>query len=164
MWACVVVQIEYNATAHTPKQLETTMSEDTVSILEFSEDIGSAEAPPVLPANEYPATIEKVDVRESSSGNMMIPVTFRISADDFPADFDGAESYPDGVTITYYRLLAEDNQRARYNLRKFCETIGAKMGKTVDPNEWIGLSATLKVQPEMYEGEPRLSIKAVGSA
>lgn len=142
----------------------TIMSEEnTVSIIEFSEDISTAEAPLPLPVGEYIATIEAVETRESAKGNLMIPVTFRISPDDYPADYN-AENNPDGVTLRYFRLMAEETPRNKYNLRKFCEAIGAKMGKRIDPSEWLGLTAKLKIRHEKYEGEDRASIESITAA
>lgn len=126
-----------------------------VSILEYSSDISTQEAPPPLPAGDYPFTVDSVETATSqTSGNEYLKIVLHISADDFPADFD-AESYPDGVKLNYNRLVVEDTARARYNMRKWCEAIGAKMGKQVDPSEWIGLSGRVGVTHQVYEGEPR---------
>lgn len=132
-----------------------------VSILEYSSDISGAEAPPPIPAGEYPATIESVVQKTSqTSGNEYLSVTLAISPDDFPADFD-AESYPDGVKLSYNRLVVEDTARARYGMRKFCEAIGAKMGKQIDPAEWLGLSCSVGIKHDMYEGESRAQIASL---
>lgn len=138
------------------------MADDNeLSIIEYSEDISKAEAPEPLPVRQYPATIDKVAVKTSqTSGNEYLAVTFRISADDYPADYD-AESAPEGTVLSYNRLVVEDTARARFNMRQFCEAIGAKMSKKIDPSEWLGLSATLDVGHDEYEGVKRAQIKKV---
>lgn len=134
-----------------------------VSILEYSQDIASAEAPPPLPAGTYPATIEAVAQKTSqTSGNEYLGLTLNISSDDYPADFD-PENYPDGVKLSYNRLVVEDTARARYNMRKFCEAIGAKMGKQVDPNDWLGMTCKVNITQDTYEGETRAQIKSISA-
>lgn len=135
-----------------------------VSILEYSADISSAEAPPPLPAGEYPAVIESVQQKTSqTSGNEYLAITLNVNPDDYPADFD-SENYPDGVKLSYNRLVVEDTARARYNMRKWCEAIGAKMGKQVDPSEWLGLQCKVGIKHDTYEGEPRAQIAKIGAA
>ncbi len=134
------------------------------SILEFSQDITNQEAPPPLPAGDYNATIESVELKTSqTSGNEYLNIVFNIAPDDYPADFD-AENNPDGVKLSYMRLNNDDTARNRYNVRKFCEAIGAKTGKKVDPNDWIGLSTVISVKHGTWEGEKRAEFgKIVGS-
>lgn len=132
-----------------------------VSILEYSEDISTAEAPPPIPVGEYPATIEAVEQKTSAtSGNEYLSVALVIAPDDYPADFDG-DMYPDGVRLMHNRLITEDSPRARYRMRKWCEAIGAKTGKNIDPTEWIGLNCVVGVAHEPWEGEQRATIKKV---
>lgn len=134
-----------------------------LSILEYSSDISTQEAPPPLPVGEYNATIESVEQKTSqTSGKDYLSVGVRVSVDDFPADFD-PENYPDGLLLSYNRLVVEDTARARYNMRKWCESIGAKMGKQVDPSEWIGLNVKIGVKHDTYEGEPRAQIAKIGA-
>lgn len=136
-----------------------------LSILEFGSDIASAEAPPPLPAGEYPATIETVEEKVSqTSGKNYLGVTLRVARDNFPADFDAEGAFEDGVPLSYNRLVTEDNARARYNMRKWCEAIGAKMGKQIDPSEWIGLSCKVKIKLDTYEGEKRPQIAGVSAS
>jgi hypothetical protein len=134
-----------------------------VSIIEYSSDINEAEAPPPLPIGEYPATVEALDVRTSNtSGREYLAVTLRVSPDDFPPDFE-AEAYPEGVILNYNRLVLEDNSRARYNMKNWCKALGAPMGKTVDPNEWIGMSCRVGITHRRWEEEDRPNINKVTS-
>ena len=136
-----------------------------VSILEYGQVISSAEAPPPLPASEYPATIESVEPKTSqTSGKEYLGVLLRVSRDNFPADFDQEGAFEDGVVLSYNRLSMEDNARARYAMRKWCEAIGAKMGKQIDPSEWIGLTCTVKIKHDTWEGETRAQIAGVSAA
>jgi hypothetical protein len=135
-----------------------------IGILEFSQDIAEAEAPPPLPIGEYNATVEGIEMRVSNtSGREYLGVTVRINADDFPPDFDGT-AYPDGVTLRYNRLFTEDTQRNRYNFKKFCEALGAPMGKQIDPNDWIGMSLMVGISHRKWEDEDQANIAKIASA
>jgi len=140
---------------------KTNMTEQT-SIIEYTSDLSEAEAPVPLPAGDYPAEIRSVERKTSSKGNDYINVTFMIAPEAYPADY--TEGSEEGTILSYGRLSPDENQRARYNMRKFCEAIGAKMGKSLDLNEWVGLSAIVTVAHETYEGEDRANIKKVNPA
>ena len=130
------------------------------SIVEFSENIANAEAPLPLPERAYPASITAATVEESQRGTKYAAVSFRVSAEDFPADYD-ANAYPEGKTIVYRRVPLEDNVPSRYRLKQFCSAIGAPMSKRIDVNEWIGLSASVTIKHEEYEGVQRETISKV---
>lgn len=135
-----------------------------VSILEFSTDISEAEAPPPLPVGEYPATVESLETRTSStSGREYLGVTLRVAPDDFPPDFDGT-AYPDGVQLNYNRLFIEDNARNRYTMRKWCEALGAPMGKQIDPNDWIGMTLRVGINHRKWEDEDRPNVQKITHA
>lgn len=136
------------------------MSEEEMSIVEFSEDISQAEAPEPLPVGEYPATIRAVKVMLSQRGTKYAAVSFMVSPDEFPADYP-VENAPDGKTIVYRRCSLEDNPQARYMLRNFCEAIGAAASKRIDVNEWIGLDAVINIEHDEYEGVKREQISRV---
>lgn len=140
----------------------TNMSENS-SIIEFAEDISAAEAPPPLPISEYSAEIRAAEAKTSAKGNKYGSVTFFIPPEQYPADFTDGD--PDGITLIYNRAPAENKGPAGpYRMRKWCESIGAPMGKTVDMNDWIGCTATISVDHEEYEGEKRAVIKRVVAA
>jgi hypothetical protein len=139
------------------------MNDETMSIIEFSEDISAAEAPEPLPAGEYLATIRGAEGKMSQRGTKYGAVTFVIAPEQFPADYP-IENAPDGKTIVYRRVGLEDNPNARFMLRKFCEAIGATASKRVDLNEWLGLEAIVHVENEEYEGIPREQIVRVTEA
>ena len=140
------------------------MNEEVVSIVEFSEDIASAEQPELLPEGSYPAQISASEVKVSNnSGNKYAALTFHININDFPADFP-VENAPDGVNIIYRRVGLEDNPNSRYGLHKFCETVGAPMSSRIDVAEWQGYEAMVEVAHSEWNGEARLEITSVASA
>lgn len=139
------------------------MSEEPVTILEFSEDISTAEQPDPLPARDYPAEIRQAEVRESQKGNKYFSVQLYISPEDYPADYP-VENNPDGRVVTYNRLMAEDTPNNRYRLRKFCETIGVPASKRVDTNEWIGQHVVVEIAHGEWQGEVREEIAKIKAA
>ena len=136
---------------------------DGLSLITFSEDLNDAEAPSPLPPNVYPAEIISAEPKVSqTSGNRYLSVVFRINADNFPADYTDGD--PDGMVLSYNRLLLEDNKAARYRLRKFLEAVGGALSRQLDPNDIIGLTANIDVGTDEYEGEKRNAIKRVMAA
>jgi hypothetical protein len=135
-----------------------------VGIIEFGSDISEAEAPPALPIGEYNATVEGIESKVSNtSGREYIGVLLRISPDDFPPDFT-TDAYPDGVQLRYNRLFVEDNARNRYTMRKWCEALGAPMGKQIDPNDWIGMHLKVGISHRKWEDEDQANISKIAAA
>jgi hypothetical protein len=136
---------------------------DGLSLIEFSEDLNNAEAPTPLPPNIYPAEIISAEPKISqASGNRYLATQWRIPADAYPADFTDGD--PDGMVLSYNRVLLMDEKTPRYRLRKFLEAIGGPLGRTLDPSDLIGLTANVSVGTEEYEGEKRSVIKMVMAA
>jgi hypothetical protein len=136
----------------------TNMSEQS-SILEFSEDIASAEAPVPLPVGDYPAEIRAAERKTSGKGNDYGSVQFFIAPEAYPADY--TEGEPDGMVLTYNRVSLADTPAGRHRMRKFVEAIGAPGGTKIDMNDWIGRTATVSVVHDTYEGETRAAIAKV---
>lgn len=131
------------------------------SLLSYSDDLANAEAPKALPAREYPGEIMGAELGISqSSGRPRVAVTFRIAAEDFPADYEDAEAFADGKTVMFY-IGAGDDKASRFRMRKFLEAINAPMGSTVDLNDWIGRRASLSIEQEEYNGTARETIRRV---
>lgn len=138
-------------------------NEDLMSIIEFSEDISSAEEPDPLPEGEYPAEITAAEVKISQTkGTKYAQVQFRVQEDDYPADYP-AENAPGGKTLRFMVGL-EDNIAARARLRKFCEAVGAPMSKRIAVTDWIGLAGTISVKHDTYEGVLREQVSRVTEA
>lgn len=131
------------------------------SIIEYNEDLSEAEAPKSLPTNDYPGEIIAAELGTSqSSGKPRVDVTFRIAPEDFPADYEDAESFPEGKEVHFYVGAATD-KASRFRMRKFCEAIGAPLSNRLDVNEWIGKRGSLSIEPDTFEGIERERIRKV---
>lgn len=131
------------------------------SILDYSDDIADAEAPKALPAGDYVASITGAEVGTSqSSGKPRVAVVFTIAPEDFPADYEDAESFADGKNITHY-AGASDDKASRFRMRRFIEAIGAPLGSKIDVNDWVGRKAMITIRPEEFEGIERERIAKV---
>lgn len=133
------------------------------SIIEYNDDLSNAEAPTPLPKGDYPAQIRAAEIRTSpKTGNDYVNVQFYISPESYPADF--TEGNPDGESLAYGRLNPGGTQQARWGMKKFCEAIGTNLGRSLDLNEWIGLTAIVEIDHEEFEGVNRAKIKKVKEA
>lgn len=139
------------------------MTDETVqeSIIEFSVNIGEAEAPEPLPSGVYRGTIvEASPATSKTSSKRYAAVRVRISPEEFPADFP-PENAPDGVILTYNRVPLEDNKLAHYQMRKWCESIGAPMSNRIDMNEWLHREVSVTVKHELYDGIMRAAVDKI---
>lgn len=141
------------------------MSEDNggmPSIVEFSMDIGQQDAPAPLPKGEYNGAIRSAVVKISQRGTKYAEVAFFIDGGQYPADY--TEGNPEGTTIMFRRTSLEDNPQARYGTRRFCEAIGAPVGKRIDVSDWVGREALVEVGHNTFEGVNRAEITRVRGA
>lgn len=138
------------------------MNDDVPSIVEFSSDVSSAEQPPALPVGNYKAIIRGATKKLSQSSKYYAETLFFINPDQYPVDFTAGS--PDGMTIAYRRLSLEDTPNGRFQVRQFCQAIGAPMAKQIDLNDWINREAVVEVIHETYEGVTRAAIKRVRAA
>lgn len=137
--------------------------EDLMSIVEFSEDISSAEEPEPLPEGEYPAELTAAEVKTSATkGTRFAAITFTIKEEDYPADYD-ASMAPGGKKVRFITSL-EDNPPARFRLRRFCEALGAPMSKRIDITQWIGLAANVTIKHDEYQEQIREQVSKVAEA
>lgn len=134
------------------------MADELPSVLEFSQNIADAKQPAPLPTRDYRASIRGAEVKLSKSGKRMIVSSFFVSPDQYPADY--TDGNPDGTILSYY-LVAEDTPQGRWRLRQFCEAIGAPMSARIEPSSWIGTDCMIKVEHEMYEGNPQARVASV---
>lgn len=129
------------------------------SVVEFSQDISTAEAPKPLPKRAYLASVIESVAKLSSKGNKMGVLTFLITPDQYPADYtDGPK---DGVKISYYRMSLEDNSRARWQIRQISEKMRVPVSRSVDMNSFMGKQALIELIVEEYQGEPRNQIDRI---
>lgn len=141
------------------------MNEDDMpTIIDFSEDISTAEAPPALPPGDYTAEIKSARVRVgATSERRYVEVMFHIPTDQYPADYD-VENKPDGINIAFRRVPAEDDATSRYRMRMFCEAIGVTPSRKIDVSEFVGCEARVTTFNERNEGVEREQISKVVSA
>jgi hypothetical protein len=139
-------------------------SNQAPSIIEFSRDLDEQGEPELLPTGDYPCEIAEASFKISNtSGNTYLALRLRISPDSYPPDF--TEGEPDGTDVTYNRLVVQpESAQNRWRLKKFLQTIGAKAGKSLDPSELIGLTCTLHVEQNEYEGEKQLQARKILAA
>lgn len=131
------------------------------SVIEYQDDLAEAEAPSALPPGDYPGQISNVTIAHSNnSGRLQAKVDFLIKPEDYPADYEDADAYPDGKTVSTY-IPAEQDKASRWRMRQFCEAIGAKLSAKLDVTDWIGKTATLKITNEEYQGINRERLNSV---
>lgn len=135
------------------------MSEELQSVVEFDTDIAVAEQPQPLPAGIYDGTISGTQVKMSKSGNRYAAVTITIPAEQYPADYTDGNA--NGTSLAYNRLVLENTPQAKWQLKTFCQKIGASMSNRIDVAEWLGLSVKVEVTNELYEGVMRANIARV---
>lgn len=130
------------------------------SIIEYSQDITGAEAPPPLPPGIYTAVVSGAELKLSQrTGNKYADITYTIGTEQFPPDFSAIQKDP--LNLHYRRLVISDDMRGRYNARKFAEAHRLPTGKRLDLNDLMGRPVKLEVVSSDYEGEPRADIKSV---
>jgi hypothetical protein len=114
------------------------------SVMEFDQDISTAEAPPPLPTGKYRAEIRKAEpTLNKEQTSSYVATAFYISPDQYPADY--TEGSPDGITVIYRRCPWSNTPKGRFGLRRFLESLGLKGGKSVDLNELIGVEAIVTI-------------------
>ena len=156
------------AAKRAPKQ-ETVPEDDAneeLDVLELDENLDDVEEPELLPPAWYRAEVRGVELRDNQAGTgKYYDVEFVVQPNNFPADYD-TENYPDGF-ITHYRLLRKPrsgaDRRAVTNIRKFMQKLGVSTSTNIiDPNEWVGKEARLKIIHNKYQGETREQIAPGG--
>lgn len=139
--------------------------EEGLGIIELEQNLADVEKPLELPAGLYVGEIQDVQLGISQKGNKYFNVKFVVPTEEISADLH--DQFEDGAALYYNRVIVPDgkDRRALFNLRKFLEAIGIDTATTsIDPNEWMGCRARLKVTQETWQGETRAQIKSVESA
>lgn len=138
---------------------------EPVGIIELEDNLADAEKPPEVPQGLYVAEVQDVQTPTSGKGNTYFAVKFVIAPDDLPPDIK--DDYQDGAIMFYNRVIVpkRGDRRALFALRKFVEAIGLDSNTTsIDPNEWMGRRARVRVVHGRYQGEVRAEIKSVEAA
>lgn len=136
-----------------------------LGIIELDQSLADVEKPLELPAGLYTGEIQDVQIGVSQKGNRYFAVKFVVPPDEISADI--ADQFEDGAALYYNRVVVPDgkDRRQLFNLRKFVEALGLDSNTTqIDPNEWMGCRARLKVTQDTWQGETRAQIKSVESA
>jgi hypothetical protein len=108
----------------------------------------------VWQSNNYERSTEKNPYTGNSVG-----AGVRIHSESYPADY--TEGDPDGTELHYNRLQTDDTGRNRFRMRQFLERVGAPLSNRVDLNSLIGLTATVEITHQEYEGEQRAQIARI---
>lgn len=125
------------------------------TIVELDMNLEDMEDFEILPDGNYPGTITLAEMRTSPKGNDYYYVTFKIDADDFPADY-AVENAPEGINLTYARVQkpTPTNRRSVTAVKKFMAALGLSLKtSTINPGEWEGRKASLKVGHGDFNGE-----------
>lgn len=139
--------------------------DETLGLIELDDNLGDVEKPEELPPGNYTGEIQDVSMGTSQKGNKYFNIKFVIPTSEIPADKQ--DQFEDGAILYYNRIIVPTgkDRRALFNLKNFIEKLGLNTNTTtVDPNEWMGQNARLKVVHETYQGEKRAAIKSVEAA
>jgi hypothetical protein len=134
-----------------------------MSIIELAGNLNDMEEYEPLPDGLYPAQAVDCELRHSEKVPQgYLFVTFRVSPDHFPADYDVANA-PEGVSVPYARCALPDpsNRRTVRPFRLFMEAIGLKVKDKFDANDIIGREAQLLLKRNEYMGALVNNIEAV---
>lgn len=139
---------------------------EPIGIIELGTNLGEAEKPEELPPGDYVGEVQDVQLQNSAAGNEYFSIKFRIPPSEIPADI--ADDFEDGAILYWNRQLKPKDAKDRrtlFNLRKLIESFGLDSGTTtVDPDEWMGQKARLKVVHGKYQGENRAEIRSLEAA
>lgn len=138
---------------------------EPIGIIELDSNLGDAEKPEEIPPGLYTAEVQDVQTPVSGKGNTYFAIKFVIAPDDLAADY--RDDYPDGAVLFWNRVIVpkKGDRRALFALRKFVESLGLDSNTTsIDPNEWMGRTARVRVAHGKYMGETRAEIKSVEAA
>jgi hypothetical protein len=138
---------------------------EPMSVIELEDNLGDIEKPPEIPAGVYIGEVQDVQQQQSQKGNKYFAIKFVIAPEELPADI--RDDFPDGAILYWNRQIVpnRNDRRALFNLRKLVEALGLDANTTqIDPNDWMGANARLRIRHRTWEGENRAEISAVEAA
>lgn len=141
------------------------MADDELGTIELDASLADIEKPPEIPAGVYTGEIQDVQIQTSGKGNRYFAIKFVIPPDELPVDV--REHYDDGAVLFWNRTIIPDgkDRRALFNLRKLVEALGLSSNtSSVDPNEWMGRRARLRVKMGKWDGQDRAEIGSIEPA
>lgn len=139
--------------------------DDVLSVLELDGNLADVEKPPEVPAGTYEGEVQGIEVQTSAKGNKYFAIKFIIPQDELPADV--RDGFEDGAVLYWNRQIVptQKDARAKFNLRKLVEAFGLDSNTSqIDPNDWMGCRARLRIVMGKWQGEERAEIKAIESA
>ena len=139
--------------------------DEGLTLIDLDISLDEAEKPEELPAGVYNGEVQDVQIATSAKGNKYFAVKFVIPPEEIAADV--RDGFPDGAVLFWNRQVvpSSKDRRALFNLRRFIEALGLPTSTSqVDPNEWMGQRARLRVVMGKYQGEDRAEIRAIEPA
>ena len=136
-----------------------------LGIISLDQNLSDIEKPPEVPPGLYTAEVQDVQVNTSGKGNNYFAIRFVIPVNELPPDY--AEHYEDGAVLFWNRQIVPkpNDRRALFNLRKLVTALGLSENVTeIDPNDWMGRTARLRVVHGKWQGENRAEIKSIEPA
>ncbi len=137
------------------------MTESNVLELEMNlEDFEDFEP---LPPAPYPGEIQTAEMRISDKGNEYYYVVYKVTPDDFPADYS-VDNAPEGLQLLYARLQKpkSNDRRSITSVKHFYRAHGMKLKTSIiDPETWKGKRAKLVLNIAQYQGEDRNNIASI---
>lgn len=138
---------------------------EPLGIMELDGNLADIEKPPELPPGSYVGEVQDVTLQMSGKGNQYFAIKFVISTDEIPPDLQ--EHYDEGAVMYWNRQVVPNgkDRRALFNLRKLIEALGLDSNTTtVDPSDWMGCKAKLRIVHGKYQGENRAEVKQIEPA
>lgn len=170
--ACMAPRGRSSARAKEPETVEDEEVEDDageselLGIVELEESLEDVKKPPEVPAGMYLGEIQGVEKKTSAGkGNDYYSVKFLVPQEELPANI--REDFEDGAVFYWNRQLVPKgkDRRTLYNLKVFIGAIGLDTNITaINPNEWMGCQAKLRIVMGSWQGAPRAEIRSVESA
>jgi len=137
----------------------------SLDLIELDENLDDAEKPEELQPGVYEGEVQDVQKQTSSKGNQYFAVKFVIPPEQIPADL--REGFPDGAVLYWNRQVVpkKGDRRATWNLKRFIEALGLPTNtNAIDPNDWMGQRARIRVRMGKWEGQERAEIQSVEAA
>lgn len=138
---------------------------EPLGLIELDESLADVEKPAEIAAGVYTGEVQDVQIQQSQKGNRYFAIKFVIPPDELPADI--RDDFEDGAILYWNRNIVPNgrDRRALFNLRKLVEAFGLDSNtNAIDPNEWMGRKARLRVVMGKWQGEDRAEIRAVEAA
>jgi hypothetical protein len=135
-----------------------------MSIIELGTSLGEMKEYQALPDGLYDGELQVAELKTNEKNpNGFFSLQFRISPEDFPADYD-VDNAPEGVLVTYGYLAIPDG-KSRKNVAAF-KKVAKAFGETdksasIDPENWIGKKVQLMLKRGEYLGSEINRIEAI---